>query len=1599
MQFRQQLWCPDIIRAVETREGVEMAAGAQMSLAGYVATLHELAATLPGASPRYCLFTKTKMSRVSMFLKLFPMVCLIKDKNRLNENLIAAANILFPGYGSKLPTDLESHPHKLKLSMKRLALSFDIAFMQFRQQLWCPDTLVYCWADASPQAGREWFLSQQTEVDRKRVVETWKAALFLEKRRYATKLARNGCGGFAPTEDNVSEEEEGPGHDETDLGLSADQNIQAAELCILHSVRTHVNVPAALGLGRATLVDKAAALAHAWFLETPSMAAMTTSTCNVVSFTTDMGTEMGLSALPMFGSHADAQLLPQWMRVTALDFEMDIGVGDGVDEASEKLFLRRAIAVPGLLHIFHNMMQDVDTSLSFWRHFWPQVKNIERLFTSRIKRERVIARCFKNVPHYASLELLLQDWTGTIHEERWGDIVNFLFKARPVLLGLRAVWNEAAYRQNITEQERDEGEEPGGQQRQPGQGVFSPAMLTQTLRSNKWFVYLDFVLAVHNLPTHLTRWAEACGCHGGAKKTLSVAKVACPMKGCKVPEMACGDLGALASDLFDQALLLLLEKRHYLSDSEWSDIISDFESARGHVIFVLQVKTDFAKRLPWLCAGLAHRDEDKAKQCFRQCVHAWESLNPEQQGCSHYLSKRLLAVGPCRYELDDWAASSSRDRNSLTKETQVDVATLKFIPCVERSVERLHSLVKWGSKHGRQKRNGSTVSMAIRSVEIFNMVQDLSAGAAKLQTFADILCNTIDLRKAASLCRMAQHPLIQNISRSLGNGGVAPRPRQHAMRKVLETVVYRCDVSAQFQDLAKFEQVRRKHALAERNRAAAEAVADRLQEESAAAQQRQQDGLPVLPAISAEKVVGEAFVEHFRLKHVNNSACEVGRRIFSVPSRLLPAFVPVSTALAPGAPIARTASVLESFDFEPDIGAAEVGNAGMRQEHADLVFFSTLPSKRPSKMKTVPVGVAGKHFAHNDVAVLLHSRLDLQSGGGSPVVSARPNLVPKGGSAPPELTTPPPAFVLRRVLASEHQNVLQWSTQTRSGSPNALNGGLMFSIQGFEPPMSVNQEDVSKTLSRLFLDTKDSAWVSLEVMDIAARATLLELRCQGFASCSLSFDDQAGSTWRDWQLTREGILRLEFGHRLCEPRRVSEVSVPLQDENILGATAYELIRHMEAIGWSWERLPKKPSGLVAAFRVGNDQPLVWRTRSFTVSPTYLKCLLLAQKLKDNYGFQFVPHGAQEATYAAMLKGQEPPKRKRRRGFPEVPPLESGLELDVGATVALAPAPAIAGKAVRPCRRQERRARQVTNDTGSDQEEQESAVAEIESDLGDFEQDLDKLMEDEIDKICCGTVVDPDDDPDGPADPAVNPEKDATGGLAPGTDGTSDITRKRRKLINFSEHAPIHSMPQGTWGCFRVTDRRPGPNTTIYGGLSATCPFHLKTNSAGHVFPCTKFFAHRGIEPSDIVDTSRRLQYWCSQALHYNRGYLHAHFHPDLLDCPEQAAIDAIMEGVAFDVPSQVQSDQVLDNMERAAAHPLDRGAGRGRRGRGQGRGKRQHGARLGGDRSRVNHVEDSGSSEAPGDDDSSDSNSSSDADSSLNTSEYEAYDESLLRSR
>ena len=117
--------------------------------------------------------------------------------------------------------------------------------------------------------------------------------------------------------------------------------------------------------------------------------------------------------------------------------------------ADARRLMERALIVPGMLHICHNLLADVDTALTGWEQFWQEAKNIAALLNSRQRRDRLLATCFHGSYRYASVAKLIADWSLSLHEERWGDIVHFLKAARPALLTLRRTWNEERFNKGM----------------------------------------------------------------------------------------------------------------------------------------------------------------------------------------------------------------------------------------------------------------------------------------------------------------------------------------------------------------------------------------------------------------------------------------------------------------------------------------------------------------------------------------------------------------------------------------------------------------------------------------------------------------------------------------------------------------------------------------------------------------------------------------------------------------------------------------------------------------------------------------------------------------------------------------------------------------------------------------------------------------------------------------------------------------------------------------------------------------------------------------------------------------------------------------------
>jgi hypothetical protein len=283
-------------------------------------------------------------------------------------------------------------------------------------------------------------------------------------------------------------------------------------------------------------------------------------------------------------------------------------------------------------------------------------------------------------------------------------------------------------------------------------------------------------------------------------------------------------------------------------------------------------------------------------------------------------------------------------------------------------------------------------------------------------------------------------------------------------------------------------------------------------------------------------------------------------------------------------------------------------------------------------MKVVPTGPAAVKFHANDIAVMLHTCLGIGSEG-SPTVSSRPNF--KTGASivrqGDDLDSLSPVLVGRSVFESPMQfRQLQMWRKTR--------GQLHYSIEGFRA--SASSQQLTAVLSNL-LFSGHSILVSREHAAMLAEedpgsySALLELHSQQFANCTAG--ELHKSSWNDWSLTSTAVARLEFGQQLIDPVLVSEAQ-QLQDGSLQDASAYQLIRHMESQGWSWRPMRAK----AAPFKTDDPSaPMVWFTRKTTAPIDYLGCLCQAQRLKAEFGFDLIPHGAPAKTYTEMLQGKAP----------------------------------------------------------------------------------------------------------------------------------------------------------------------------------------------------------------------------------------------------------------------------------------------------------------------------------------------------------------------
>lgn len=210
-----------------------------------------------------------------------------------------------------------------------------------------------------------------------------------------------------------------------------------------------------------------------------------------------------------------------------------------------------AISIPGMMHITHNLLADVDCGMTYWITFWEHLQNVSALLSDKKRLEKFRVSCIDaQHPEAKEIEKLFSHKLIGLYSKRWGCVSTFIAQCDERIQLLAEFWDHNLYN--------------GGQEQDDGATRFSPKRLTSTVRCRKFLAYCDAVRLIHSTIDELAGWSEGCFCHppwvglgmgtttdsvranrhgamkAETRKALLNKSGVCPMQGRRAPELATG---------------------------------------------------------------------------------------------------------------------------------------------------------------------------------------------------------------------------------------------------------------------------------------------------------------------------------------------------------------------------------------------------------------------------------------------------------------------------------------------------------------------------------------------------------------------------------------------------------------------------------------------------------------------------------------------------------------------------------------------------------------------------------------------------------------------------------------------------------------------------------------------------------------------------------------------------------------------------------------------------------------------------------------------------------------------------------------------------
>lgn len=1132
-----QSWAPRIL-AVQGQEGGDWRV--EQDLRGALQWLTSASDALSVAAYEGDLQCSGRFYSSMQLFNCLRLCSMLRNQSRMDIVLRRAMSVVFSGSMlQQLDVYLAQNKHVAprKSSIARHRLTLDLAFMLLRRVVVDDPAMVRVgWIDSSPILGYDLLMSRCLEVRQNKLLECFDCV---------TELTRDEAA-----------------YREGDERLTDARRLELSEW-LWETALVHTHAPVHMDRGKADLTHKCAALAWTWRHEASDLSALSAFQASYRFMITDMGTESGVAD---FRTVEGVQsMLPSWRDTGWMP---DEGASGGEHALH---FLPNCLRAPGMCHLLDNLNRDIDEKLPAWEWFFERLHNISCLLGSKSLCKLFVERCVLLGGRFTHERLLFEkSRVERVYEKRWGHVVGFLQRSRRHLCVMRVTWNEHAFCNGHSSTDKD----------------FSPALLTDTLVSNKFFGVADAILKLHELPASLQAWCEGCPCHEHLlqdsrlhKRDRLLAEAfggpgrRCPMLSMRFPELVAGRLSQLQEELGRaSAADLVCDLSVALSPADLAEVLANFEAGRAAMSVGLALKTRFTQSLPHLLGALAHSDCAVASRFAALAETAWDSTPADHRNLHHRFTRLFFEDVGMRAQLGLHAKGTPL--SELERKYQEAVSIFRFCPCAERVIESFHKDVKQGTGQRRPKLAYASLLLRQRELE-----DALDRRPADLVKFLDCFSACRNIHAAAEGLSLQRHPDLLHLR---GQG-----LHQNYFYSVLQSIVYRSDMVTPCMDLTAHK---RKH-LQHRNREQRQAL-------RAVAQR---------PRRSIDTVLANEFVEHFRA-----SACDSTGGA-SCSYLLLPGTDP----LAPlqdidevlGPPV-RAADTTAAFDAD-----------GMPEPPASQLCLK-IADAHPARKHVIPTAVvASGRLSRCAIAVSVHEVVEVANDG-SHIVSQAAALCSGTGGIGIKL--------LDKFLLADW-NLIRTTWKLCSPADGAFPCFAGATCKS-------SRADICTVLHRLVAaQAYPGKLTGYKCDDNTELAVLHELQDLGLFESSEAVDMELDPR-PQWFLSRAGLQRLSFG-----------VMLPLAGQRLIGdvrpgmcmadLSSYELILLLRDSGWAWQpltRFAKATPHRIAA----EPRELVWHSGA-TVHHSYLLALLKGPELHELHGIEEIPHHAPASTYNALLRGELP----------------------------------------------------------------------------------------------------------------------------------------------------------------------------------------------------------------------------------------------------------------------------------------------------------------------------------------------------------------------